>query len=585
MVSDCLRKGSLALGAALMALLLMPSLAFAGENAYTIQGNVTVSLQSSQAVPAASDASSAATALAKTGDAVLWLVLGIAAVGLCAALALRASRRAAVGASGSSELAPQSQKGFLAVMLACLLAAVLSFGQFAVNTAYAVEGLSGVTCNGQVVVDEKGKVVSSNLKIANGSAATVHVKSIQLPEELTGWSATAPETGIEANGECDVEWAAKDLSPELLQKLKSSNGELALQMTSSVAVATYTVSFDTCRTDCSVESQVVQEADTAVAPAEPVSDDYEFVGWYTDKAYTQAFDFSTPITSDLTLYAKWKATGDVEGYWLAAAGAADPTADAVKYVPQIDIDVAAIKNGDSATIAEYKKYLSDDSVHLYTRWNGSTVDASGESQAANKYVEFRILQVGNHDSEGCNITFQATHLLPEASVMNSDDVNAGGWGATELRASMQPGGAIYKNFDSSFTDKILTVSKASTKGDMSMDKVYSQDKFWILCYSELTGAGRSGLAGFEGSQYTYWAEKGITYENVRYPELLFKTRADCNPANLSEGGLRWWERSPLLAENWPGSFVLVNCYSTAGGSTNYGTVASFSLGIAPAFCF
>ncbi len=578
MVSDCLRKGSLALGAALMALLLMPSLAFAGENAYTIQGNVTVSLQSSQAVPAASGASSAATALAKTGDAVLWLVLGIAAVGLCAALALRASRRAAVGASGSSELAPQSQKGFLAAMLACLLAAALSFGQFAVNTAYAVEGLSGVTCNGQVVVDEKGKVVSSNLKIANGSAATVHVKSIQLPEELAGWSATAPETGIEANSECDVEWAAKDLSPELLQKLKSSNGELALQMASSVAVATYTVSFDTCRTDCSVESQVVQEADTAVAPAEPVSDDYEFVGWYTDKAYTQAFDFSTPITSDLTLYAKWT----VKGYWLAAADAQDPTANVVKSMSEVDADVAAIKNGDSATIAEYKKYLSDDSVHLYTRWNGSTVDASGESQAANKYVEFRILQVGNHDSEGCNITFQATHLLPEASVMNSDDVNAGGWGATELRASMQPGGAIYKNFDSSFTDKILTVSKASTKGDMSMDKVYSQDKFWILCYSELTGAGRSNLAGFEGSQYAYWAEKGITYESrEKFPDLVLKTRADNYPANLDPAMYRWWERSPLLAENWPGSFVNV----VSGGEVGHGAGASDSMGIALAFCF
>ncbi len=578
MVSDCLRKGSLALGAALMALLLMPSLAFAGENAYTIQGNVTVSLQSSQAVPAASGASSAATALAKTGDAVLWLVLGIAAVGLCAALALCASRRAAVGASGSSELAPQSQKGFLAAMLACLLAAALSFGQFAVNTAYAVEGLSGVTCNGQVVVDEKGKVVSSNLKIANGSAATVHVKSIQLPEELAGWSATAPETGIEANSECDVEWAAKDLSPELLQKLKSSNGELALQMASSVAVATYTVSFDTCRTDCSVESQVVQEADTAVAPAEPVSDDYEFVGWYTDKAYTQAFDFSTPITSDLTLYAKWT----VKGYWLAAADAQDPTANVVKSMSEVDADVAAIKNDDSATIAEYKKYLSDDSVHLYTRWNGSTVDASGESQAANKYVEFRILQVGNHDSEGCNITFQATHLLPEASVMNSDDVNAGGWGATELRASMQPGGAIYKNFDSSFTDKILTVSKASTKGDMSMDKVYSQDKFWILCYSELTGAGTSGLAGFEGSQYAYWAEKGITYESrEKFPDLVLKTRADNYPANLDPAMYRWWERSPLLAENWPGSFVNV----VSGGEVGHGAGASDSMGIALAFCF
>ena len=32
---------------------------------------------------------------------------------------------------------------------------------------------------------------------------------------------------------------------------------------------------------------------------------YTFGGWYTDEACTQAYDFSTPVTADLTLYAKW----------------------------------------------------------------------------------------------------------------------------------------------------------------------------------------------------------------------------------------------------------------------------------------
>ncbi len=33
--------------------------------------------------------------------------------------------------------------------------------------------------------------------------------------------------------------------------------------------------------------------------------DFDLGGWYTDTALTQAFDFSTPITGDITLYAKW----------------------------------------------------------------------------------------------------------------------------------------------------------------------------------------------------------------------------------------------------------------------------------------
>ena len=42
-----------------------------------------------------------------------------------------------------------------------------------------------------------------------------------------------------------------------------------------------------------------------VKPADPTRDGYTFDGWYTDEACTQAYDFSTPVTADLTLYAKW----------------------------------------------------------------------------------------------------------------------------------------------------------------------------------------------------------------------------------------------------------------------------------------
>ena len=42
-----------------------------------------------------------------------------------------------------------------------------------------------------------------------------------------------------------------------------------------------------------------------VKPADPTRDGYIFGGWFTDEACTQAYDFSTPVTADLTLYAKW----------------------------------------------------------------------------------------------------------------------------------------------------------------------------------------------------------------------------------------------------------------------------------------
>lgn len=45
---------------------------------------------------------------------------------------------------------------------------------------------------------------------------------------------------------------------------------------------------------------------TATRPADPVRAGYDFVGWYTDEACTQAYDFSTVLTQGITLYAKWQ---------------------------------------------------------------------------------------------------------------------------------------------------------------------------------------------------------------------------------------------------------------------------------------
>ena len=56
------------------------------------------------------------------------------------------------------------------------------------------------------------------------------------------------------------------------------------------------------------DTQTVTSGNTASAPAtNPTRTDYSFNGWYEDSAGTTAFSFSTPITADKTLYAKWTA--------------------------------------------------------------------------------------------------------------------------------------------------------------------------------------------------------------------------------------------------------------------------------------
>ncbi len=54
-----------------------------------------------------------------------------------------------------------------------------------------------------------------------------------------------------------------------------------------------------------VDSQNVTYNNTATAPTPPTQNGFVFAGWYSDQALTIQFNFLTPITSSITLYAKW----------------------------------------------------------------------------------------------------------------------------------------------------------------------------------------------------------------------------------------------------------------------------------------
>ena len=66
----------------------------------------------------------------------------------------------------------------------------------------------------------------------------------------------------------------------------------------------FTVSFNSMG-GTGVASQSVSSGACATAPANPTNGVNVFGGWFTDQACTQAFNFSTPIYNNITLYAKW----------------------------------------------------------------------------------------------------------------------------------------------------------------------------------------------------------------------------------------------------------------------------------------
>ena len=85
---------------------------------------------------------------------------------------------------------------------------------------------------------------------------------------------------------------------------------------SSAAVTTYTVAFET-NGGSKVDSIKVTRNETAKEPTEPTRDNFTFDGWYSDKELTEKYDFSTKVTKNITLYAKWseKQTQSTEPEW------------------------------------------------------------------------------------------------------------------------------------------------------------------------------------------------------------------------------------------------------------------------------
>ena len=146
------------------------------------------------------------------------------------------------------------------------------------------------------------------------------------------WS--GPIDAPELDGYTFLGWAEEGgsvYSPELLGQVVVSVPDDVTELTyiahyeKTPATQTHKVTFDDCLE--STTDQVVEVADgeTVARPANPVCEGWTFLGWYTDTQLTQEFDFSTPVTADMTLYAKWQQNAEQPGEGTTDDGADDTT--------------------------------------------------------------------------------------------------------------------------------------------------------------------------------------------------------------------------------------------------------------------
>lgn len=112
---------------------------------------------------------------------------------------------------------------------------------------------------------------------------------------------------------------AKDNSSVTVTKVSGKENTYSFTMPASnitiVAVAerpNFTVTFDS-QGGSAVTPAIVANGAALTKPAAPSWAGRGFAGWYTDADCTQKYDFTKPVTGDLTLYARWFLWGDVNG--------------------------------------------------------------------------------------------------------------------------------------------------------------------------------------------------------------------------------------------------------------------------------
>lgn len=195
----------------------------------------------------------------------------------------------------------------------------------------------------------------------------------------------------------------------------------------------YEVSFVTEHGDAPT-SQNVPYNGTADDPGKLSAEGYTFIGWYADAAHTTEFKFSTPITGDTKVYAKWEKNAPVlpDTYALNVSGA-------FVYVDGVDVTASA---GDTSLQLE-----KDASVRLvadpdrmpsgmvFDRW--TILNGALNADDAEKFETGRTLEEFAFTMPAEPLSIEATPRMQEEEGSDTASVIAGvalGTAATALVA-------------------------------------------------------------------------------------------------------------------------------------------------------
>ncbi len=133
----------------------------------------------------------------------------------------------------------------------------------------------------------------------------VGTQTVELASETEGATIRYTTDGSEPDENSPLYQDPIEVAHSLTIKAKAYHENMKDSDTAEFAyVISHTVTFDTAG-GSKIDDQTVVDGECVIKPADPKHDDFKFEGWFLEDGTD--YEFSTPITSDLTLYAHWSA--------------------------------------------------------------------------------------------------------------------------------------------------------------------------------------------------------------------------------------------------------------------------------------
>ena len=304
----------------------------------------------------------------------------------------------------------------------------------------------------------------------------------------------------------------------------------------------FTVTFNTDE-GSEIASQTVSYGSTATRPGDnPTKSGFIFDDWYTDDTLTTKYDFTTPITGDTTIYARYNdgCYNFRTDSWSTISSniETDPGYYPLGCTKEVEMDM-----NDDNTPESYTVRLSNTSTPEVCNTEGYSQTSCGT------VVEFID--------------------IPVYKSMNSDNINTGGWKETELITYLN--GDFYNKLPSDLKSIIIPTypivsgsgsgldSDNITKADTTINKLYL-------------------LSGKEVGYILTYDNKKDMETDTRILDYYF---ANYNNAarvktNISGEEDNWWLRSAA-------SNSTLGFFSVADTGISNVNAATESHGVAPAF--